>query len=249
MPFGFSPDLVAALSIGLLGAAYVRGYSGFGFSALFIAWASLWTNPLPLIPVVFGCEILMTAFQARGIAGHVEWRRVGALWLGAAVALPFATTVILALSDTGVRLAVSLIVLVMSGILLSGWTLQQRIGVPGHAAVGVLSGTINAAGVGGLPVAAFLTAQPVAAAVFRATMIVYLTGLDIMTLPWFWHGGLVTEQTLWALLLAFPLIGLGVWLGGRRFTSASPEGFRRFAIILLFTLASLGILRAIFFSG
>jgi uncharacterized membrane protein YfcA len=243
--FDLGPGQIAALTIALVGAAYVRGYSGFGFSAIFIASASLITNPLPLIPVVFTCEIIMTAFQARGIRGHIDWRRVMALLAGAAIILPFSVTAMLTFGADTARLAVSAIVLVMSLILLSGWTLIRVIGAPGHMGVGAVSGLCNAAGIGGLPVAAFMTAQPMAATKFRATMIVYLTGLDLITMPFLWHGGLVTMDTAIAAACAFPLLALGVWLGGRQFLSASPSTFRRFAVILLLILSLLGLLRAI----
>ncbi len=245
MPFDLGPGTTAALAIALLGAAFVRGYSGFGFSAIFIAFAALLTNPLPLIPVVFSCEMLMTVFQARGIRGHVDWRRVFALLAGAAVVLPASVWFILSLGEGTVRLAVSLIVLVMSLVLLSGWTLQRTIRSPGHIGVGMVSGLCNSAGIGGLPVAAFMAAQPMEAARFRATMIVYLTGLDLITMPLLWAGGLVTWETALGVGLAFPLLGLGVWLGGRQFLAASPSTFRRFAVMLLLTLSVLGLLRAI----
>ena len=245
MPFDLGPGTAAALAIALLGAAYVRGYSGFGFSAIFIAFAALVTNPLPLIPVVFACEVLMTVFQARGIRGHVDWRRIVWLMAGAAIALPFSVRVILSVGEDTVRLTISAIILVMSLVLLTGWTLKSRIGRAGHGGVGVLSGICNSAGVGGLPVAAFMSAQPMEAAIFRATMIVYLTGLDLITLPWLWAGGLVTWDTAIAVGMAFPILGLGIWLGSRRFLSASPSTFRRFAVMLLLALSVLGLLRVV----
>jgi uncharacterized membrane protein YfcA len=245
LPFDLSLGHTVALSIALLGAAYVRGYSGFGFSAIFIAFAALLTNPLPLIPVVFACEMLMTTFQARGIRGHVDWRRVFALLAGAAIVLPFSVWTILSIGELSVRLVVSLIVLVMSLVLLSGWTLTRVIGAPGHMGVGMISGLCNAAGIGGLPVAAFMTAQPIPAPRFRATMIVYLTGVDLITMPLLWMGGLVTWETAFGVALAFPLLGLGVWLGGRQFLSASPTTFRRFAVMLLLALSLLGLMRVV----
>ena len=245
MPFDVSLGLAVILGLGLLGAAYVRGYSGFGFSALFIAWASLWTNPVPLIPVVYSCEILMTAFQARGIRGPVEWRRVGGLLAGAVVLLPLAVFYIANVAGDVARIVVSGVILVLSLILLSGRSFRGPIGTGGHVAVGAVSGMCNGIGVGGLPVVAFLAAQPVPPARFRATMIVYLTALDALTLPMMYAAGLISGDTVRAAALALPILGAGLWLGGRRFSSASPEGFRRLAIMLLFTLACLGILRAI----
>jgi len=245
LPFDFGPGTAAALALLLVGAAYVRGYSGFGFSAIFIAGSALITNPLPLIPVVFACEMLMTVFQARGIRGHIDWRRVIALLGGAAIVLPFSVAVVLSLGDAQVRLVVSCIVGVMSLVLLTGWSIRRPIKTPGNIGVGMVSGLCNSAGVGGLPVAAFLTAQPMPAAVFRATMIVYLTGLDLITMPFLWHGGLVTWDTGYGAALAFPLLGLGIYLGGRRFGATSPQGFRTFAISLLLILALLGLIRSL----
>ena len=244
MLFDLGPYTLAALGFALLGAAFVRGYSGFGFSAIFIAFASLVTNPVPLIPVVFSCEILMTALQARGIRRHIDWPRALTLLAGAALALPLSVWFILTVGGDTARLTVSSIIFVMSLILLSGWTLQRRIGTGGHIGVGFISGLCNGAGIGGLPVAAFMSAQPMAAPIFRATMIVYLTGLDLITMPLMWAGGLVTLDTAIGAALAFPILALGVWLGGRQFLSATPVTFRKFAVMLLLTLSSLGLIRA-----
>jgi uncharacterized membrane protein YfcA len=245
LPFDLGPGTTLALALALLGAAFVRGYSGFGFSAIFIACASLLTNPLPLIPVVFLCEIVMTAFQARGIRPHIDWPRVWSLLAGAAVALPFAVHVMVSFGEENARLTVSTIILLMSLILLSGWTLPRPIGRIGHLGVGLVSGAANSAGVGGLPVAAFMTAQPIPAQQFRATMIAFLTGLDLVSLPLMWASGIVTWQTAYGAALAFPLLGVGVWLGGRQFLAASPGAFRRFAVLLLLCLSALGLIRVL----
>jgi uncharacterized membrane protein YfcA len=168
------------------------------------------------------------------------------LWLlaGAAIALPFSVSVILSVGEGTARIAISGIIFVLSLILLSGWTLKRRIGPVGHGGVGIVSGMCNSAGIGGLPVAAFMSAQPMEAAIFRATMIVYLTGLDMITMPLLWAGGLISWDTAIGVAMAFPLLCIGVWLGGRQFTSTSPSSFRKFAGLLLLTLSLLGLLRA-----
>ncbi len=76
-------------------------------------------------------------------------------------------------------------------------------------------------------------------------MIVYLTGIDMMALPVIWANGLISRDTFIAAALAFPLLGLGVWLGGRQFLSASPQQFRRVAVTLLLGLSLIGIARAL----
>lgn len=244
MPLGLTPGLAAMLALALFLAAFVRGYSGFGFSAIFIAFAALLTNPVPLIPAVFLCEIAMTAVQARGIRGRIDWRRALTLLAGAALAVPLSVAVLVRVSEDTARLAVSALILGLSLVLLSGWQLRRRIGPAGHVAVGVASGLANGAGVGGLPVAALMAAQPVAPEVFRATLIVYLTGLDLMTVPVMAANGLVGAETFLAAGMALPVLTAGILLGGRRFLAATPQDFRRRAVQLLTLLALLGLARA-----
>jgi uncharacterized membrane protein YfcA len=98
---------------------------------------------------------------------------------------------------------------------------------------------------GGLPVAAFFAAQPMPAAVFRATLIAYFPLLDIYSAPLYWYAGLVSWDTLWAALIALPITLVGNWLGGRHFFGTDPQEFRRFAIVLLAGLALLGLGKAL----
>ena len=242
---GLSAGQAVYLAAALYGAAVIRGYSGFGFSAIFIAAAALTTNPVPLIPVVFSCEIAMTAVQARDIHASVDWRRAGLLLAGAALAIVPSVAVLTALGDEAARLAISALILLVSLLLLSGWRLHRPVGRAGHLAIGLVSGAANGAGVGGLPTAAFLSAQPIPPAIFRATMIVFLTGIDVMTLPVMGAHGLIGADTLPAAAIAFPILLLGILTGSRLFRFASVERFRQGVTWLLVALAALNILRGL----
>ena len=107
------------------------------------------------------------------------------------------------------------------------------------------SGLANAPGMGGLPIAAFFAAQPIQATVFRATLIAYFPLLDLYSAPLYWYAGLVSWDTLWASLIALPLTFLGNWMGSRHFLNTDPQDFRRFAIVLLAMLATLGLGKAL----
>ena len=245
LPFDISSGQGLYLAAALFAAAVIRGFSGFGFSAIFIILAALTVNPLPLIPVVFSCEIAMTAFQARDIRPHIDWRRAMFLLVGAAIATVPAVSVMAQLGEQEARLAISSLVLVLSLILLSGWQLKNPVPGPGNTGIGAIAGIANSAGVGGLPVAAFLSAQPIEPAVFRATMIVFLTGIDLMALPVMGAHGLVGPDTVWGIALAFPVLGAGIWVGSRMFSGISQARFKRIIVLMLCALAVLNILRAI----
>ena len=241
MPFDLGLPAALWMGIAVFGAAFVRGYSGFGFAALIVSAAGLVTSPLYFVPVVVLADMVLTAQQARGIWREIDWRRVATLFAGALVGVPAGVALLTGLGIDTTRAIISVFVLAMCGLLLAGWSFRKPQGDASHVTVGVVSGLANGAAVGGLPVAVFFAAQALPPTVFRATMIAYFTALDIWTIPNFWAAGLITRDTLIATLLCLPLMSLGVWLGGRRFRAANPANFRRFAILLLATLALLGL--------
>jgi uncharacterized membrane protein YfcA len=245
MPFDLGPGPAALLAVALFVAAFVRGYSGFGMSAIVLAVAALVTDPRPLIPVVFTAEVLLTLVQLPSIRGRIDVATVLALLAGAAVGVPLAVPVVAGVGAETARLALSAIVLAMSLILLSGWRLTRPVGRVGQVGTGVVSGVANAAGVGGLPVVVLLAAQPMPPERFRATMIAYLTGLDLYSVPVMAAHGMVGADSLLALVLALPILVVGTLLGGRRFLGATPKGFRAVTVRLLLLLALLGLVRAL----
>jgi uncharacterized protein len=239
MPFDLTPLAALWMAVAILGAAYVRGYSGFGFSALIVASSSLVTDPVHFVPVVLIADILLTAQQVPSIRGHVDWPRVRWLLTGAVFGVPAGVWAVASIGTDQARAAISIYILCMCAILIAGWSFRSPPGTAPHIATGVISGLANGASVGGLPVAAFFAAQTMPAATFRATLIGYFTVMDLVTVPL-----MITADTLRAVALGLPLMVAGIWAGTRRFTAASPQSFRLFAIGLLAVLAALGLLRS-----
>ena len=244
LPLSLVPWQAAVVACAVFGAAWVRGYSGFGFSALVIASAGLVTNPLHLIPVVMMCEVLMTAGEMRGLRAWVDWRRTAAMLAGAALAMPFSIALLSRLGEDAARLAISLMVLVICIAMLRGWRFAAPVGDLGSVGAGVASGIANGAAVGGLPVAVFLAGQDIDARTFRATLIAYLSVLCLGALPLLWWEGLLVVDSVVALIWAVPLLAAGLWLGGRRFHRTNPSDFRRFTLLVLAALALAGIARS-----
>lgn len=246
MPFDLSLWGTVWMALAILIAGFIRGYSGFGYSAMVIAASSLVTNPLNMVAVVVILEAAMSAQAARGIAGQVDWRRVWLLLAGAAIGLPIGLWALTGISEDAARAVISSYVLAMCFVLVAGWRLRSEARGASNFCMGIVSGLANAPGMGGLPIAAYFAAQPMPANVFRATLIAYFPLLDLYSAPLYWVAGLVSWDTLWASLIALPLTFLGNWLGSRHFLSTDPQEFRRFAIGLLAALATLGLIKAVF---
>ncbi|MGL4282072.1 MAG: TSUP family transporter [Albidovulum sp.] len=244
MGLDLSPGATVWMAVAILVAAFIRGYSGFGYSAIVIAAAGVVTNPLHFVATVVILESAMSLQAMRGIGPHIDWRRVWLMLAGAVVGLPLGLWALTGMSEVSARALIAGYILLMCGVLLAGWRLRGEVRGGGNLLVGLVSGVANAPGMGGLPVAAFFAAQPMAAATFRATLIAYFPLLDLYSAPLYWWHGLIGWHTLWIALAALPLTFLGNWLGSRHFLKTDPADFRRFAILLLAGLASIGLVRA-----
>jgi uncharacterized protein len=245
MPFDLGLWALVWMAVATFVAGFVRGYSGFGFSALLIASSSLVTNPLNFVAVVVILETVMSIQAYKKAGPDVDWHRVWWMIGGAAIGLPLGLWILTGVTEDTARAVVSGYVLVMCVALVAGWHLQREVRGAPNGAVGILSGLANAPGMGGLPVVVFFAAQPMSANVFRATLIAYFPLLDIYSAPLYWYAGLVSWDTLWASLIALPVTLLANWLGGRHFFGTDPQEFRKFAIVLLAGLALLGLGKAL----
>ena len=69
------PLLLACLPVVFI-AALVRGYSGFGFSALTIASLSILIAPAKIVPVILLVEIVAGIGMLPSVWKHIDWRQL-----------------------------------------------------------------------------------------------------------------------------------------------------------------------------
>jgi uncharacterized membrane protein YfcA len=239
-----APTLAFALVVIFIAAA-VRGYSGFGASALIVTSLTLVLPPTEVVPISLLLEIAASLGLLAQVWKDVPWRTMAWLLAGAALGMPAGFALLAALPADVMRVVISLLVLLACALIWRGAQASSQPGRPAILGTGVISGIANGtAAVGGLPVVLFFLYSAAAIATSRATLIVYLLIADIYGTGVAWMNGLVTQEVLQrTALFCIPLF-LGVWLGNRHFLATSPDSFRRFTLILLVFLASAGLLRA-----
>jgi uncharacterized protein len=245
LPFSMSYEAAGFMALACLVAAFVRGYSGFGFSALVVSASALVMNPLHIVGVVMVCEFAMTFQQWRGVKADVQWWRVLALMIGAVVGLPLGLWGITRVGVDVTRAIIAVYVLCMCAVMLRGWSIRRPQGFAPHLGVGIFAGFANSVGMAGLPVASYFTAQGVSAAVFRGTLIAYFAALDLFSIPVMWGSGIIVWDTLRLAVAAIPLMLIGIWAGGRHFLKTDPQDFRKFAIGLLAALALINLVKVV----
>lgn len=248
------PLLIATGLVVVFLAGAVRGFSGFGFSALCVAALSLFVSPARVVPPVFVLEILASVSLLRGAWPAVEWRWMGWLALGNAVFIPVGVWVLAFVDEGPLRLLIGTLLLAAALALRR----ESHLALAPTPLVGLVSGVVSGffngvAAIGGMAVAVLFSAAKMAPQQLRATMIVLLLGTDLYALAWAGilptasHGGtdlLGLETFVWAACM-LPAMLAGIWVGQRSFTGISPSQFRRHVLTLLAVIASVTVLRAL----
>jgi uncharacterized membrane protein YfcA len=220
-------------------AGLLRGFVGFGaalicvpvFSLMLGPHAAIAVNNVMGLPAVF--QLLPEAIR------RAERPFVLPVSIAAFIATPIGTWALVVTDPALMTVAISVLVLLMVGLLASGWRLRGRIGMGKLVAAGVAGGLVQGvAGVGGPPVVAVALSRPGEAPQQRANVLALMTAIALSSiLPLFYYG-LFTQRTLLIGLVLIPLYSAATALGARYFMIGGQRHYRRAA---LSTLAAIGI--------
>jgi hypothetical protein len=245
------PLLLAVSLVVVLVAGVVRGFSGFGFSAVCVAGMSLVVSPARMVPAIFMLEVLASLSLLRGAARDVDMRWLGSLALGNALCMPLGMALLAWLPEQALRAVIGALLLLAAALLRAGAGLALAPTSGVRLAAGMVSGLINGvAAIGGIALVVLLSMSAMPAARLRATLIALFLLVDLYALGW--AGALSfgaatpllgADTVRWALWLA-PAMLAGIWIGQRSFGTVSPQRFRELVLNLLMLIALLVVARA-----
>ena len=236
-------------------AGVARGFSGFGFSALCVSGLSLVLSPAQVIPPIFILEIMASLTLLRQAIKQADFSWLSWLMLGNVLCIPMGIALLNFVPESYLRLLIGLVLVVLVGAQLRG---LQWHGAPTRLLrllTGLASGLVNGlSAMGGLVVAAMMSATPLSPIAMRATLVLLFFLADLYALlcaavmpvstavgaPLLGLGALSM-----ALLMAIPMLG-GMAVGQRFFTHTTPQQFRRLVLRLLMLLAVITVARALF---
>ena len=243
---GLGPQGLAFAIVAIFAGAFIKGYSGFGASMLWVTSLSLLWPPLEVVPMALFFEIATSLHLLPAIRREVDWRSVGLLLVGTVLATPLGVAGLAALPADPARIGVALVVLIATALLWYGFALKSVPGTLATLVIGVFAGLINGGmGFVGPVVVLFYLSSPIAITISRASIITFFLGTGAAGAAVFALQGLLTTDVLMRIALALPLVLTGNWLGHRYFTGKTPESFRRFSLVLLTVLSLALIARAV----
>lgn len=226
-------------------AGAVRGFAGFGAAMVFMPLASTAIDPRLAAATFLVMDEIVALPMAVGAVRLCDWRSILPAVLASLATVPLGAMV-LAHGDTlALRWAISLLVLTLLVLLVSGWRYKGRPTMPVSLGVGMTSGFLSGVSqVAGPPVVAFWMSGPSPAPVIRANLIIYFALASCGALVAFWWHGFFTMDVARLLVLLMPANALALYLGTRAFRLASDVTFRRVAYALI-ALAAFGSLPAL----
>ncbi|MEO6625348.1 MAG: sulfite exporter TauE/SafE family protein [Burkholderiaceae bacterium] len=196
--------------------------------------------------------MLASQSQLRGISRDIDWPWLKWLALGNLLFIPLGIALLAWMPETPLRLLISVLLMAAVILLRTGHRAEMQVTPGVRFGTGLASGFINGvAAIGGISLAALLSAARMTPAALRATLIALLLFSDLVSLACaalmpsasVASTGLLGMDTLkWAAWLT-PGMLAGIWFGQSHFIHVSPELFCRYVLNLLILLAAV---RAVF---
>lgn len=236
---------IAAIAVFLAGL--VRGFAGFGLSAILMASIVTIIPPIELIPICYVLEAAASMTMFRGGMKDADMRVVWGLVIWSALGIPiglFATTSI----DTDVSRLIALTV-ILSLTIAQLLRLRPKFlaTTTGLFASGFVAGIVTGlASVGGMVVALYVIALRTDVKTMRASLIMFLFIGMATSLVYLLLYDMMTPLAFRRGLTFVPIVLVGVLLGTLLFRPSLAHLYKRVCLILLISLCVVGLGRQIF---
>ncbi|MEJ6402806.1 sulfite exporter TauE/SafE family protein [Yoonia sp. 2307UL14-13] len=232
------------LTVIVVVAGIVRGFSGFALSALVMASGVLILPPIELIPICWCLEMVASILMAKSGWQEADRGVVFGLVIGSAVGVPIGLALLTTLPVETSKLIVLAIIIVLAMTQLAKIRLAFLATKAGLYLSGLVAGIVTGvAHVGGMVVALYVLSQNAPAAKMRAALVLYLFISMFTSLVYYILADVMNMQAVWRGLAFAAPAALGVWLGQQLFMPRFAAYYRPFCLSLLCALAVISAVR------
>jgi hypothetical protein len=237
----------AILSAIVIVAGIVRGFAGFGLSAIVMASAVLILPPVQLIPICWWLEMTASVLMAKGGWQEADRGIVLGLFIGSTIGVPFGLLLTTSVSPETSKLIVLLLIITLAMTQLAKIRLAFLATKPGLYGSGFAAGVATGiAGVGGMVIAIYVLSQNTSAGKMRAALVLFLFVSSITSLiSLLWFGVMNSTAAARGLSLAL-LTTFGVMIGQWLFIPRFAAYYRPICLSLLCALAGAALIRTQF---
>ena len=244
----FAPWLLFLMASVCFAAGLIRGFTGFGLSAVLVAIIAVFVAPIELLPIALLLEGAATLFLLNTTWRDADWQIVSMFIVGSVIGYPTGLALTMWLDPELSKIAALVLIFILVMALLLGWIPPMKKARFQLGAAGFTASFVSGiAGVGGLVYAAVFLALRLPARVMRATMVVYL-GVSLaysITVQSF--AGVMDTVALSRAGVMIPITLFGVWIGKMFFDPEAEKSYRRICMGFLVAVSLAGLARLILF--
>ncbi len=228
--------------LAILLAALASGVTGFGLGLIATPLLLVVLPPKTVVPLL----LLHGALSSLLVLGEArKWLDLSRVWplaLAGSLAVPFGTRLLIVWDANTLKVFIGAATALSGLAFLVGFRRELRHERLACVPVGLASGVLKGcAGMSGPPIVLFYANQGVEKRTFRANIALYFTLLNVITVPTYLAGGLITPEVLGYSALGLPALGLGT-LAGMRLAGRVPEAlFRRLSLIVVIATGLLAV--------
>ena len=227
-------------------ASIIRGFNGFGFSAICVSGFSFILPAIEIVPVILALEVIISIFMVPYIWSKIDWRFVFKLQIGIIIGSPIGLYLLKYLAPETTHLSLCLIIIFFSILLMKGYSNQKVNNNYGKFFTGIVSGILNGlTTLGGMPVALFLLITSIQPTIIRGSLaaLFFLTDIYAFTLSFF--AGIVDMTTIYRVIPLIIILPLGVFIGNKFFVKSKEATYRKVVFYFLIIISIFGIFRII----
>lgn len=224
-----TPDQVA-LTVITLGAAFVNGALGYGFSSITVPLALLFLSNRVLNPALVPIEVALNAYVLwvnRGALPNV-WRRVLPMVVGLLPGVVIGTAIVSEVNPAWLKFITFVVLLPLILLQAAGYRrpirAERSVGFLFGGGVGVLYSVTT---ISGPPLAVMLSNQGLTKKDFRAGLGLVRLAESSLTAAAYYYAGLYSLDSARLIPWIVPSIVVGVPIGAIVIQHVRPETFRR----------------------
>ena len=227
-------------------ASIIRGFNGFGFSAICISGFSFILPAIEIVPIILILEVIISIFMIPYIWNKIDWKFVSKLLIGIIIGSPIGLDLLKYLSSDLTHLLVCVLIIIFSFLLMKGYVNKRINNNYAKFFTGIVSGTLNGlTTLGGMPVALFLLSTSIQPAIIRGSLaaLFFLTDIYAFVLSFF--AGIVDMTTIYRTLPLIIILPIGVYIGNNFFIKSKEITYRKVVFNFLITISIFGIISGV----
>ena len=152
-------------------ASIVRGFNGFGFSAISVSGLSFILPTIEIVPIILILEVLISIFMIPYVWNKIDWKFVFQVLTGIVIGSPIGLYLLKFLPQDITHIIICIIIIFFSILLMKGYSNKKINNISVKVFTGGVSGIINGlATLGGMPVALLLLITSVQPAIIRGSL-------------------------------------------------------------------------------